>query len=150
MKNVFLFCAMFLATASVFGQTLDPVSWDSKAEKISDSEYNLTFTATLKDGWYVYSQFLGEDGPIPTSFTFDENANVQFVGKTAETGKSKKEGYDEMFDMNLVKFGGTATFTQKVSVSNGVDKISGYLTYMTCDETRCLPPKEVTFSIQLK
>ncbi|MFT6357173.1 MAG: thiol:disulfide interchange protein DsbD [Saprospiraceae bacterium] len=132
------------------GQISDPVSWDSKAEKISDTEYNLIFTATLDDGWYLYSQFLGDDGPIPTSFDFGKNANVQLVGKTTETGTSKKEGYDELFDMNLVKFGGTATFTQKVTVSKEVDKISGALTYMTCDEMRCLPPEEVTFEIKLK
>lgn len=138
-----------LASNFAIGQTLDPVNWNSKAEKISDTEYNLIFTATMDSGWYVYSQFLGEDGPIPTAFTFDENANVKFMGKTAETGESKKEGYDEMFDMNLVKFGGTATFTQKVTVGKGVDKISGSLTYMTCDEMRCLPPQDVDFKIAL-
>jgi thiol:disulfide interchange protein DsbD len=138
-----------VASNIAIGQVLTPVSWDSKAEKISDTEYSLVFTATLDEGWYLYSQFLGNDGPVPTSFEFVENPNVKLVGKTTETGASKKEGYDELFDMNLVKFGGTATFTQKVTVSNGVDKISGALTYMTCDEMRCLPPDEVTFEIVL-
>jgi thiol:disulfide interchange protein DsbD len=149
MKNIFLFCALMVASNIAIGQVLTPVSWDSKAEKISDTEYSLVFTATLDEGWYLYSQFLGNDGPVPTSFEFVENPNVKLVGKTTETGASKKEGYDELFDMNLVKFGGTATFTQKVTVSNGVDKISGALTYMTCDEMRCLPPDEVTFEIVL-
>ena len=149
MKNTFLFCAILLASNLAFGQILDPVKWDSTAEKISDTEYQLVFTATLDNGWYLYSQFLGDDGPVPTSLTFDENPNIQLVGKAAETGKSKKEGYDELFGMNLVKFGGTATFTQKVTVSNGVDKISGIITYMTCDEMRCLPPDDVPFEITL-
>lgn len=149
MKNIFFFCALMVASNITIGQILTPVSWDSKAEKISDTEYNLVFTATLDEGWYLYSQFLGDDGPVPTAFDFEKNSNVQLVGKATETGASKKEGYDELFDMNLVKFGGTATFTQKVKISNGVDKISGALTYMTCDEMRCLPPDEVPFEIVL-
>ena len=149
MKINILICSMMLAYNFAIGQILTPVEWESKAEKISDTEYDLIFTATLDKGWYVYSQFLGDDGPIPTELNFDAHQMVKLIGPATETGESRKEGYDELFDMNLVKFGGTAIFTQKVTISKGVDKISGTITYMTCDDMRCLPPEDVPFEITL-
>ena len=148
MKKILLLCTFALVANFLTAQELDPVAWEWKAEKISDSEFNLIFTAKMDDGWFVYSQFLGEDGPIPTAFEYDDKS-IELVGRNVEEGAKKKEGYDEMFDMNLIKFGGTATFTQKVKVSKGVDKISGALTYMTCDDMRCLPPKDVEFVVNL-
>ena len=51
--------------------------------------------------------------------------------------------------MNLIKYSKKAEFTQRVKVKNSSEPISGFLTYMTCDETSCLPPKDVDFSISL-
>lgn len=127
----------------------NPVRWSFATEKVSDKEFDVVFTANVDNGWYVYSQFLGEDGPIPTTFNFAENADVELIGKASETGTIKKDGYDELFGMDVLKFGGTATFKQRIKISNGADKVSGYLEFMTCDEMRCLPPAEVDFSISL-
>ncbi|RMG86796.1 MAG: hypothetical protein D6714_03540, partial [Bacteroidetes bacterium] len=100
-----------------FGQILDPVKWSFSTEKVNDQEYNLKFTATIEPGWYVYSQFLeGEDGPIPTSFNFDESDHFELVGKAVENSDHRKEGHDPMFDMNIVKFAESVTFTQKIKV----------------------------------
>lgn len=134
----------------VFGQDLNPVAWDWEAKKLTDTQYELVFTAAIDEGWYVYSQYIGADGPIPTTFEYQDDHNFTLSGKNEENGSNRKEGYDEMFDMNLVKFGGTATFTQKITISNPIDKVSGAFTYMTCDDTRCLPPKEIAFEIALK
>ncbi|MEM6698966.1 MAG: disulfide bond formation protein DsbD, partial [Bacteroidota bacterium] len=70
------------------------------------------------------------------------------LGKGTEKGY-KKEGYDEIFGMNLIKFGKTVTFTQRVKVKSGASSINGYLTYMTCNDEQCLPPTDVDFEISL-
>jgi thiol:disulfide interchange protein DsbD len=121
------------------------VDWTFDAKKISNDVAEVTFTAEVKDGWYIYSQFLGDDGPIPTNFEFE---NVETLGKGTEEGY-KKEGFDEVFGMNLIKFGKTVTFTHKVKLSDKSGAIKGYLTYMTCDDEQCLPPEDVEFSISL-
>ncbi|NJL75917.1 MAG: hypothetical protein HC892_13735 [Saprospiraceae bacterium] len=123
--------------------------WSYQVKKISATEYDLVFVADMENGWYIYSQFIGDEGPIPTSFQYDLNNNVQLVGKSKEAGY-KKEGFDEIFGMNLIKFGKEVTFTQRIKVSTNVKEVVGNLTYMTCNDEQCLPPTEVPFSFILK
>jgi len=51
--------------------------------------------------------------------------------------------------MNLIKYSKKAQFTQRIKIANASEPISGFLTYMTCDETSCLPPTDVDFNISL-
>lgn len=126
-----------------------PVSWTNTAQKIADNEYNLVFTATIKDGWNIYSQYLeSEDGPIKTSFSFDDESNIQLIGKNIETGDIKKVK-DEMFDMEVIKIKHKGVFTQRVKVKDTSKPITGSIEYMCCNEVQCLPPKSVPFSINL-
>ncbi|MEM9824114.1 MAG: protein-disulfide reductase DsbD domain-containing protein, partial [Bacteroidota bacterium] len=138
-----LFCfASFFASAQ-----FQPVKWSFAAERISDAEYNIVITADIENGWSVYSQFLESDlGPIPTSFEFYTNDAIQLVGKTIENGY-RKESYDHLFDMKLVKFSKKAKFIQRVKIKDRAQSIKGQLTYMTCDESSCLPPANLNFDI---
>ena len=150
MRKIIPFSIFLLSVSFTFGQQLNPVKWTQTVQKVSENEYDIVFTANVEDGWYVYSQFLeGDNGPIPTSFNFNSNDQIEFIGKTKETGK-KKAGYDEMFMMDVVKFGGKVTFTQRVKTSASSTNVSGYLEYMTCDNERCLPPAAVDFSLDLQ
>lgn len=148
--NKFLFTIVFGAVSLLINaQILQPVKWSYSHEQVSENEYKLVFKAKIDDGWYVYSQNEVEDGPIPTSFSFDENSDVDLVGSTAETGEKIKEGLDPVFDTQIKKFGKSATFTQKVKLSAN-STLTGFLEFMTCDDERCLPPEAVDFSFDLK
>ncbi|MEY3367513.1 MAG: hypothetical protein RI973_668 [Bacteroidota bacterium] len=126
----------------------NPVKWTYEAKKVSDDAYDLVFTAQIQDGWYVYSQYLEtDDGPIRTSFNYDANLALEFQGKNKEEGR-RYEGYDDLFGMNIIKFSGTPTFTQRVRVKSATT-LTGYLEFMTCDEEKCLPPVSQTFSFSL-
>ena len=70
MKNIFFF--LFLTfSLGIFSQIEDPLQWSTSVEKVSDTEFILVATATIEEGWHLYSQDVPEDGPIPTTFTFD-------------------------------------------------------------------------------
>jgi thiol:disulfide interchange protein DsbD len=125
-----------------------PVKWSWKAEKINQREYKLIFTADIEKTWAVYSQFIQDGGPIPTSFNFDEGDHYELIGKAEESGKLKKS-FDKVFEMDIAKFYDQGIFTQKVKVTDVSKPITGYLTFMTCDDTRCLPPTDEDFSFDL-
>ncbi len=149
MKKTVLLFAILTFALGLSAQILTPVSWDMTSRQVSDTEFDLIFTATIDDGWVIYSQYLESDeGPIPTAFYFDEGDHFKRIGKVEESG-NRKEAYDKVFDMNLVKFSKKAIFTQRVNVSDLSKPISGYLEFMTCDDERCLPPGEEDFSFQL-
>ena len=140
---------ILLLTLSLNAQVLDPVKWSFDQKHIDGNEFELIFKASIDEGWTIYSQYLtSDDGPVRTSFFYDEGA-FEKIGKTKEEGP-KKEGYDKIFEMDVIKFYKKATFTQRVKVSDYSKPITGYLEFMTCDATRCLPPTEVDFSFTLQ
>ncbi len=129
---------------------LDPVKWTTKFEKVSEEEYDLVYSAKIQDGWYVYSQYLdGDDGPIPTSFNYESTEHFELVGKNEEISDYRKEGHDPMFDMNIVKFAKEVSFSQRIKTADISTPITGWLEFMTCDDTKCLPPKEIDFKFDL-
>jgi thiol:disulfide interchange protein DsbD len=50
--------------------------------------------------------------------------------------------------MEVTKFAKYADFEQVVSFSDASKPITGYLTFMTCDDERCLPPTDIDFSFR--
>ena len=130
-------------------QILEPVTWEFETVKISETEYDLVFTAKIDYKWSVYSQYIDGFGPIPTSFEFDKNANVELIGDVVEDQTNKVTEQDPVFEMIVSKFYSKAKFTQKVNLIGDASPVSGYLTFMTCDDTRCLPPTDIDFVFEL-
>lgn len=130
-------------------QVLEPVKWDYKTEKLADNQYKITFNANIDDHWYVYSNTIQGDGPIPTTINYDENEIVEQMDSVEESGIVEKNGYDELFDMDIKKFGTGATFSQVITVK-GTGALTGYLEYMTCDSVQCLFPDPVEFTIEVE
>lgn len=149
MKHLF-FSLVFIFVGSLLIAQETPVKWSFTAEKVSEQEYDLVITASIETGWSIYSQYLESDeGPVKTEFEFKASNDLQLIGKTEESG-NKKESYDELFGMNLIKYSKKAEFTQRVKVTNPSEPVSGFVTYMSCDATSCLPPTDVDFSIPLR
>jgi len=106
-------------------------------------------TAILEDGWATYSQHTSDDGPVPTAFEFEKGAHFDLIGDVKELSK-KKESMDPLFGVKVIKFvGSPIVFKQKVKVNDYSKPITGYLTYMTCDDARCLPPTDVDIEYKL-
>ena len=107
----------------------------------------MAFKATIDKGWYVYSQFLEPGGPEPTIIVYDKNAAGATQEKAVETSAYKVEGMDPVFGMNVIKFKEEVTFTQKIKVEKPDQPLTGYVSFMACDDTKCLPPTDVPFLI---
>lgn len=128
----------------------NPVSWTYEATELANGEYELVFKAVIDEHWHVYSQHLSsEDGPIATSFSFEENPAVAFEGAMTE-GEGLITKYDQNFDMELSYFEKEATFKQKINVSGNQSVLKGEITFMTCDDEKCLPPDYIPFEFELK
>ncbi len=139
----------FLVNGISQGQIFDPVHWSQSYKKLSGQEYELIFKAKIDEGWTIYSQELIGDGPIPTSFEYTPGSHYSRIGKTREEG-DRHAGYDKIFEMEVVKYTTEVIFRQKVKVTDTSKPIVGWLEFMTCDNERCLPPKQVDFSFEIK
>ncbi|CDF78174.1 cytochrome c biogenesis protein, transmembrane region [Formosa agariphila KMM 3901] len=141
MKHL-LFVLLFTFSLTTFSQILDPVKWSTSVEKVSDTEYNLISTAQIDAGWHLYSQFVPDNGPIPTTFIYDNSEGTfSLEGNTTEEDGVTVD--DPVFEMKIKLFEGKTQFVQHIKLSEPVQKIDGFVEFMVCDDTRCLPPTEV-------
>ena len=144
--KVFIF--FFLIGSVATAQIHKPVVWETSVEKINDSDYNLIISATIEDGWHLYSQNVPEGGPIATSISITEDEEkFQLIGKPSED--EGREEFDNVFRMKIKFFEEKASFKQKIRLlTNEEIKIEGTLEFMVCDDTFCLPPTEVDISFE--
>lgn len=130
-------------------QIFDPASWTYETKDLGNNEYDLIFKVKIEENWHIYSQYLQGDGPVPTEFLFDENAaGYELLGKVSES-ENIHNAYDPNFDMELSYFEDEATFKQKVKLTEAGASIKGELVYMTCDDSKCLPPEYVPFEFSV-
>ena len=147
LRNIYLLFIFLCYNSSA--QILEPVTWEFETVKVTDTEYELVFTANIDPKWSVYSQDIDGFGPIPTSFEFSENLNIEFIGGVIEDYTNRITEQDPIFDIVVSKFYTKAKFIQKVKIKDKTSPVSGYLTFMTCDDTRCLPPTDIDFIFEL-
>jgi thiol:disulfide interchange protein len=145
-NSLILLVLLFTGQNVVKSQILEPVTWEiSQNSTDIDGEYYLIFNAHIDEGWKVYSNKIEDGGPVKTDIIFDTIAGFELIGELEELGKMYGPNYDEFFDMDLKWYKKKAIFRQKIKLIEANTKVTGFLEYMTCDDTQCLPPTEVPF-----
>lgn len=149
MKKILLIVFAVFSVATISAQ--NPVSWSYSSKKIAENQYEIYLVATIQSGWHLYSQDQPKDAIAqPTSFSFTKNPLLNFEGKMKEIGKLEKYK-DEVLDVSANQYSNKVTFVQKVKLKGKAKtSVTGNLTFQTCDDKKCLPPKTVNFSIALK
>lgn len=133
-----------------FSQILNPIKWSYSVENNGSEKVTLVISAKIDPKWHLYSQHIGDGGPIPTSFRFEESKAYTLVGKVNEVPKAIS-AYDEIFGMQVAWFEKKANFRQEIKVNSKEDfKLKGVFEFMVCDDKQCLPPEEVEFSFDIK
>ena len=133
-----------LIVLTVQGQMVDPVHFSTQLNMLKGDEGEIVFSATIDEGWHVYSTDLGNGGPISATFNAVKMEGVETVGKLKPRGHVIKQ-YDKLFDMEVLFFEKTAQFVQRVRFTQQKYSIDCYLEYGACNDEMCMPPTEVAF-----
>ncbi|NCC72802.1 MAG: thioredoxin family protein [Sphingobacteriia bacterium] len=174
LKTVFGFWLLtiylLLITTPSGAEVLEPVKWKHSAEMTGKNTALLKFSATIDEGWYLYSQHLPDGGPIKTSFYFSHLNGFEFVDsdvliteEESYTGDGSKifrvvfnepqpeEKDDPNFGMVLKLLKKKVDFTREIRLlTDKTIEITGFFEFMCCDNEKCLPPSDVEFSFNLK
>ncbi|MGB3868449.1 MAG: cytochrome c biogenesis protein CcdA [Flavobacteriales bacterium] len=126
---------------------LEPVEWTASATDVGGGKWRIDLKATIDDQWAVYSQEAFGEGPIPTRINFDTTGTAVPLGTTTESGPEMHEGMDELFGIVVRKFKKEVTYSREVQVLDPVEPIRGSIDFMACDNTRCVFPDPLKFSI---
>lgn len=127
---------LLTAALGLHAQIYDPVSWDVKANTLTDNRLEIIINARIESPWHMYATELPQGGPLPTTFKFD-NKGYTTVGKIEPRTKAHK-AHDDMFEMELAFYEGSATFAQVVELSNGSAEATIEVEYQVCNESNCV------------
>ena len=134
-KSVILLIALLSQFFAVIGQELT-VTWQFKAVAISDEETELRFTATIKEGWHLFSQY-HHSIELPTVFTFKESEAYSRIGKVTEP--KCIVSYDPVFQDTSKYFEKFVTFKQKIKVKSAeAFQVKGNISGQACIDGRCV------------
>lgn len=149
MKKIILLATLLvISTTAAFSQLEKPIKWAYGFKRLTGNDVEIQVRATLQPGWHVYSQFLKPGGPPKTIISFKPSDQYSLVGKTVEPTGIKY--YDKNFKMEVVYFANQVIFKQKVKMKSKTGTVNGTIEFSVCDESRCLPPDEVNFSVLVK
>ena len=152
MKKILAFLLCFTVGFSAMSQIHNPIEWKTSVEKISETTYNLVSTATIQGSWHLYAQEVPSGGPIPTTFTYDDDGGkIKIVGNTTEPEGEIK--FTTLFGdegMNIKSFAHKAVFKQEVElIDASLTQINAFVEFIACTDEMCLPPKEVDLVFDL-
>ncbi len=140
--TLILFCAG-LASA----QIMTPVRWNAKVEMTDDNHGAVVLTATIGNGWHMYSNEVDPDlGPQPLEINFPKLDGVTLDGKPVPSKAAHKE-HDDMFDAELSWWTKSVTLTQKFTATKPEFGIDVALVYSACNDQNCIPPARSNFSL---
>ena len=141
-------CLFFLVgILPTIAQIQEPVQFQTTLKTLSESEVEIVFNGSIDAGWHVYSTDLPSGGPISATFNVDQIQGAELVGGLVPQGKEIKK-FDKLFEMEVRYMEHTATFVQKLKITDEKFFIEGYLQYGACNDENCLPPSEVPFSFK--
>jgi thiol:disulfide interchange protein DsbD len=148
MKSIFLLLAGIVITSAAVAQ--NPVSWTFSSKKINANQYEIQMTATIQKGWHLYSQSQPGDAIAqPTSISFNRNPLVSMEGKIKEVGTLEKIK-DEVLDVSANQYSNRVVFVQRVKKKAKANtNLTGNLSFQTCNDEKCLPPKTIPFTVAL-
>ena len=128
-------------TSLLFAQ--NHVTWSFNYDNLNS---NILIKGTIEDGWHLYSQKTpANSGPIPVTVYINKKKGLKLIGKCEEKIEPH-EIFDVNFDSKVYLFENSYLAYQKIKLKN-TNQIKGSVQYMVCDDTRCLPPIEVPFTL---
>ena len=147
MKRLLSTLLLVTAALTLWAQLNNPVHFKTELKPLQGAEAELVFTATIDDGWHVYSTDLGSSGPTSATFNVVKMVGAEKVGKLQARGHEIKQ-YDKLFEMELRYFEKAVTFVQKIRFTKPEYEIDCYVEYGACNDQACLPPSEAELKIK--
>jgi hypothetical protein len=148
-KLVFSVIALMIVSIAT-AQIQNPVKWTYTAKKIADKIYEVHISASIDQGWHVYTLDHKADVGVATSVKFANNPLATKEG--ALQAKGKPVSLKDPSSGEMVKFyTNNVDLVQVYKLKTAVPtKITGTLDYMTCNDERCMPPASKPFTIALQ
>ena len=131
---------LFWGVAS-FAQAPDATAkWSVSSNQVSADVFELTFKASIEDGWHIYTV---DHAYNPIIIEFTPNDGYTLDGELVQVTKpSDLKGEKVFFD--------TVKLTQRVKVTGEEATVTGEVTWSGCNDQYCAAPESWEFSAPLQ
>jgi hypothetical protein len=138
-----------LAAISLAAAPPNPVTWKlagAPAKPVkAGARFTVKMTATIQEGWHIYSMKPTEDGPQPTRIWLAEGQPFQLAGLIKADEPQNLQ--DPTLHMDVELYEGAAGFSLPVKVAAGAAAGTQNLVVnaqaQSCNNSICLPPATV-------
>lgn len=145
LKRIITSLVLLFTLFQAFPQNV--ISWKFSLQDKGNGEVELVADATIQQGWHMYDSKIPDNGPYPTSLSFDELKGAEVLGDFHATGKQATVKYDPVFQMNIGTFDNSAKFIQRLKVTDKDNfSVAGDVRAQACDDQSCTPPLPNEFS----
>lgn len=139
-KAMALVAALLLGSVASFAQAPEATAkWSVSSKAVSDDVFELTFKASIEDGWHIYT-IDHEYNPIVIEFTPSEGYSLE-GGLNQVTKPSDFQGEKVFFDF--------VTLTQRVKLTGNEATVTGEVSWSGCNDRFCAAPESWEFSMPL-
>ena len=138
----FILCLLFNVVEL---QAQNHVTWNASWDKQSGM---VIIRGAIEPTWHLYSPQTDPNlGPIALSVTFEKNKGIKKIG-SLEFLTAPVAHQDDNFGGMVYIWENVVEIHQAFRIKKaGALKLT--LNYMTCDETKCIPPIDVPITIQI-
>jgi len=132
-----------LLSTWVFGQ--GKIEWSFDYAPFPNS---IQVHAKIESGWHLYALDLDPSiGPVPTQIVLEKNKLVKEIAPFTASVPAQKT-FDPIFGAELSYHENNFEAKNRIVVKKPTT-VKGELTYMLCDDKRCLPPQTIPFEIKV-
>jgi hypothetical protein len=149
MKKTLLSGFAILLISASLAQSSKQVQWAYSAKKIADRTYEVHMIATINGDYHLYSQDVGGEGPVPTSFSFVKSPLLALDGRVKEAGKLIRK-FETAWSHDVRYYEKIVDFVQVVKLKSNIKTdFAGKVEFMVCNDKQCLPPAEVEIKVNV-
>jgi len=147
MKKLLISILALLWFSQIFAQIAEPVKWKTHVEKISETEFDLVFVATIEDGWHLYSQHNPELASLPIEFDSDQKDELfSFEGFAKES--PTVTSFTETWGKDEIYFSHNAMLKQRIKLlKKDVNEVEVTLYGQACKTTCVQLEKTAKFDL---
>jgi hypothetical protein len=141
-----LLSVVFLSLLSTWAFGQEKIEWSFEYAEFPSS---IQISAKIENGWHLYALDLDPSiGPVPTQIVLEKNKLVKEL-QPFEVRTIAKKSYEANFGAEVSYYEHDFLASKRILVKKPTI-VKGELTYMLCDDKRCLPPKTIPFEIKVK
>ena len=139
-KAMALVAALLIGSVATFAQAPEATAkWSVSSKAVSDNVFELTFKASIEDGWHIYTI---DHAYNPIVIEFAESPEYSLEGTLNQvTEPTEFKGEKVFFD--------SVTITQLVRLTGSEAMVTGEVSWSGCDDRFCAAPETWGFSVPL-